>query len=168
MIHKYKKKILIAFVVICLSITNNLSAQQQKKPNVVFIIADQWSTRVADGSGNYGNGIQTPNLTRLADEGMRFVNSYSAFALSCPARASFYTGLMPHNHKVTDNEEIYKIKTGELPTRDDVTTMGEEFKKAGYETAFFGKEHAAEYGWRGIDNFGSMKYIILCKSDEWH
>jgi arylsulfatase A-like enzyme len=60
----------------------------QEKPNVLLIISDQWSTRVADGSGDYENGIQTPGIDRLAAEGMRFEQSYSSFPLCGPARAS--------------------------------------------------------------------------------
>ena len=129
-----------------------------KRPNIVLIISDQWSTRMVDGSGSYESGVQTPGLDRLAEEGIRFTNSYASFPLCCPARASFFTGLMPHNHRIIDNEEIYNDKYGEFPTRDDVLTMGAAFKQAGYKTAYFGKEHAGDYAWDGIDEYGSMKY----------
>jgi arylsulfatase A-like enzyme len=131
---------------------------KQNKPNVVLILADQWSTRVADGSGDYDNGIQTPGIDRLASEGIRFEGSYSSFPLCCPARASLFTGLMPHHHQIMDNEEVYMARQGCVPARDDVATLGRAFKKAGYETAYFGKEHAAGYAWDSIDTFGSMKY----------
>lgn len=148
-----KSVISIFIIVFSLSLLN-----AQERPNVVFIVVDQWSTRIVDGSGDYANGIETPNIDKLASEGMRFENSYSSFPLCCPARASFYTGLMPHNHGLVDNEEIYHHTIGELPIKQDAKTMGEIFKENGYNTAFFGKEHAGGYGWRGIDNFGSMKY----------
>jgi choline-sulfatase len=130
----------------------------KKRPNIVLIISDQWSTRLVDGSGSYENGVQTPGIDRLAAEGVRFTNSYASFPLCCPARASFFTGLMPQNHRIIDNEETYNDKYGEFPTRNDVLTMGAAFKQAGYKTAYFGKEHAGDYGWDGIDKFGSMKY----------
>lgn len=126
------------------------------KPNVVLIISDQWSTRVADGSGNYQNGIQTPGIDRLAAEGIRFARSYASFPLCCPSRASIFTGLMPHNHRILDNEETYTDKYGAFPTRKDILTMGAAFRNAGYSTAYFGKEHAGDYGWDGIEEFGSM------------
>ncbi|MGL6314175.1 sulfatase family protein [Vibrio sp. WXL103] len=133
----------------------------KKKPNVIFIVADQWSTAIADGSGKK-SFVQTPGLDALAKEGKRFEKSYSSFPLCCPARASMFTGLMPHNHGLIDNEEIIEHQTGEFPSTDnflaDAMTMGEAFKKAGYETGFFGKEHAAGYGWRGIDEHGSLSY----------
>ncbi len=129
-----------------------------KKPNVLLIISDQWSTRIADGSGDYASGVQTPGIDRLAAEGVRFEQSYSSFPLCCPARASMFTGLMPHKHRIIDNEESYRDNYGSYPTRTDVVTMGAAFKSAGYKTAYFGKEHAGNYGWDGIDEFGSMKY----------
>lgn len=129
-----------------------------KNPNVVLIISDQWSTRIVDGSGDYDTGVQTPAIDRLAAEGMRFTQSYTSFPLCCPARASLFTGLMPHKHRIIDNEETYMYHCGAYPTRSDVVTMGAAFKAAGYKTAYFGKEHAGDYGWDGIDEFGSMKY----------
>lgn len=126
--------------------------------NVVLIISDQWATQIADGSGNYDGIIQTPGIDRLADEGIRFTQSYSTFPLCCPARATLFTGRMPHNNRILDNEEIYRDRVGNTPTRTDILTLGRAFKAAGYETAYFGKEHAAGYAWDGVDTFGSMKY----------
>ena len=132
--------------------------KEKSKPNVVFIISDQWSTRVADGSGEYDNNIQTPGIDQLASEGIRFEESYSSFPLCCPARASLFTGLMPHNHRILKNEEYYRAKKKSVPARENIPTLGSQFKNAGYETAYFGKEHAAGYAWNSIDTFGSMKY----------
>ncbi len=128
-----------------------------QKPNVVIIIADQWSKRIADGRNN-APYLQTPGLSKLLEEGVSFDNSYSVFPLCCPTRASFYTGMYPNNHNIDDNEEIINIFKGGIPKRDDLKPMGEYFKEAGYKTAYFGKEHAGGYGWDGIDEFGSMKY----------
>ncbi len=128
-----------------------------KRPNVLFIIVDQWSTRCANGRNN-AKGVLTPGLTRLRDEGMCFENSYSVFPLCCPSRASFFTGMYPQNHNINDNEEIIKIFKGSIPKRADLPTMGQYFKQAGYKTAYFGKEHAGGYGWDHIDEFGSLKY----------
>ena len=51
---------------ISILISCNDSVKHEKKPNVILIISDQWSTKVSDGSGNYSNGIKTPNLDKLA------------------------------------------------------------------------------------------------------
>ena len=130
----------------------------KKQPNVLFIIADQWSTKHGNGSGKNRDGLQTPGLDALAAEGVRFENSYSAFPLCCPARATMFTGVMPHEHRITHNEEQFVYAEGKLPSRDDLPTMGECFKKAGYETAYFGKEHAGGYGWDAMDTLGSFSY----------
>lgn len=129
-----------------------------KKPNVVIIISDQLSTRIVDGSGKNEHNVLTPGIDSIAKDGVRFTESYSAFPLCCPARASIFTGMMPHNHNITDNEEIFLDQLGYIPRDESLKTMGELFKEDGYETCYFGKEHAGGYGWKGIDNFGSMKY----------
>ncbi|NDJ52190.1 MAG: sulfatase-like hydrolase/transferase [Chloroflexi bacterium] len=128
------------------------------QPNVILIIADQWSTRIADGSGQYDGVIQTPGIDRLAREGIRFTQSYSAFPLCGPARATIFTGLMPHHNMMLNNEEVYMERLGQVPTLDNLPTLGSELKRAGYITAYFGKEHAGGYGWNAIDQFGSMAY----------
>lgn len=129
-----------------------------EKNNVVLIISDQWSKRTADGSGNNPNGVLTPGIDRLAREGIRFDNNYSAFPLCCPARAAMFTGVMPHENHIIDNDEIIQAKTGTIPKRIDLVTMGRAFKEAGYETAYFGKEHAGGYDNDGIDIFGQLRY----------
>ena len=48
-----------------------------EKPNILLIISDQWSACVADGSGNYPSGVQTPAIDQLASEGMRFTDAYA-------------------------------------------------------------------------------------------
>jgi arylsulfatase A-like enzyme len=128
------------------------------RPNVLLILSEQWSTRVADGSGDYGSPIRTPGIDRLASEGIRFEESYSSFPLCSPARASLFTGLMPHRHQIVDNEELYEDAGEELPARDDIVTLGSAFKEAGYETAYFGKQHAAGYACDGVETVGSMTF----------
>ena len=95
-------------ILICLSIFISCSdsINPEKHPNVILIISDQWSTKVSDGSGNYINGIQTPNLDQLASDGVRFTQSYSTYPLCTPARASLFTGLYSHNNDVGFNSII--------------------------------------------------------------
>ena len=88
---------------ISILISCNDSVKHEKKPNVILIISDQWSTKVSDGSGNYSNGIETPNLDKLASDGVRFTQSYSTYPLCTPARASLFTGLYSHNNDVGFN-----------------------------------------------------------------
>ncbi|MEO1647047.1 MAG: sulfatase-like hydrolase/transferase, partial [Chloroflexota bacterium] len=101
-----------------------------KTPNVLLIIADQWSTQIANGSGNNHTPVQTPAIDRLAREGIRFEQSYSTFPLCCPARSSIFTGMMPHHHGLIDNEEIYHERLNHIPHNERLATLSGAFKSA--------------------------------------
>jgi N-acetylglucosamine-6-sulfatase len=103
---------------------------REKKPNLIFILSDdhRW-----DAMGNMGHPfIRTPNLDRLAKEGIRFQNSFVVTPLCSPSRASFLTGQYAHRHGVKNNL---------TPWDDRHETFLELLKKAGYKTAFIGKWH---------------------------
>ena len=79
-------------------------------PNLVLIIADDMAW---DDSAPYGNkSIKTPNLTRLANEGMRFDNAILTISSCSPSRSSIVTGRYPHQ---TDSEELH----WPVPSRSD-------------------------------------------------
>jgi N-acetylglucosamine-6-sulfatase len=103
-----------------------------KQPNIVFVLIDdlRW-----DDLGCAGNEfVQTPNIDRVAAEGARFTNAFSATPLCSPSRASILTGQYAHEHGITDNlersEQSHKLKT-----------FPQELQQAGYETAYIGKWH---------------------------
>lgn len=139
---------------ISILISCNDSVKHEEKPNVILIISDQWSTKVSDGSGNYSNGIETPNLDKLASDGVRFTQSYSTYPLCTPARASLFTGLYSHNNDVGFNLKKDSI----LDQAEIIPTLGKTFKDAGYNVAYFGKEHAGGYGYASATEFGSMMH----------
>ena len=143
---------ILFFISILISCSD--SVKYEKKPNVILIISDQWSTKVSDGSGNYSNGIQTPNLDQLASDGVRFTQSYSTYPLCTPARASLFTGLYSHNNDVGFNLKKDSI----LDQAEIIPTLGKTFKDAGYNVAYFGKEHAGGYGYASATEFGSMMH----------
>jgi arylsulfatase len=98
--------------------------------------------------GCYGGIIKTPNLDRLAENGLRYTQFYNT-ARSCPTRASLLTGLHPHRagvgHMVQNRgEEGYR---GEI--NDHCLTFGEVLRPAGYGTYAVGKWHVTPY--RGVD-----------------
>ncbi len=109
-------------------------------PNVIFILADDlgWSEL-----GCYGNTYnQTPNLDRLATDGMRFTNAYAAAPVCSPFRASLMTGQYPARvgiYKWLDARDFDK----NMPRQ--YTTVAESFKTVGYDTGIIGKWHLSCY-----------------------
>ncbi|MEL0205390.1 MAG: sulfatase-like hydrolase/transferase, partial [Alphaproteobacteria bacterium] len=101
-----------------------------KKPNILMIMADQLA---AQALSVYGNGIcKTPNLERLAAQGVTFTNNYSNNPLCVPSRASMLTGKLTPEIKVYDNaNEI----ASSLPT------MAHYMRALGYQTFLSGKMH---------------------------
>ncbi len=107
-----------------------VDAAPRQWPNIVLIIADDLAW---DDCGAYGNKkIKTPNIDRLAREGMRFDRAFVTASSCSPSRASLITGRYPHN---TDAEELH----WPLPARQ--VTFVEELKASGYWTAAAGKWH---------------------------
>lgn len=96
-----------------------------KGPNVLLVTLD---TTRWDALTPYG-GIEglTPNLSRLANEGMRFDHAYTVTPLTIPAHSSLHTGLLPPQHGVRDN--------GDLFLSASLDTLAERFSAAGYATA---------------------------------
>lgn len=117
-----------------------------KKMNVLFIITDQYR---ADHLGCYGNPIvKTPNLDKLASEGVRFTNAFCTNPMCMPNRATFLTGLYPNVHGVRSNGI-------NLPV--DIPTITEALYQRGYHTINVGKTHF---------NFWTPSYKLLPKSAE--
>ncbi len=74
--------------------------QQEKKPNILFILADDLGCRDLSCTGS--KYYETPNIDRIAREGMVFTNGYAACQVSSPSRASIMTGKFPARHGITD------------------------------------------------------------------
>ena len=126
------------------------AAPAKKKPNIVFILADDlgWADLGCYGSNFY----ETPNLDRLAQQGMRFTDAYAAAPVCSPTRASILTGKYPARLGVTDwlpgrkDSPSQKLKHSGiqpfLPLEE--ITVAEALKAGGYKTAFFGKWHLGD------------------------
>ena len=106
-----------------------------KKPNILFIMTDQqrW-----DAMGCSGGWVQTPNLDRIAGEGVRFSRCVTNSPVCIPARVSLATGRYPHNTGVWDNFHY------DMP--EDTPTWMQAVRNAGYRTSLFGKTHLHHHG----------------------
>lgn len=114
--------------------------QKDKRPNVIIILADDLGF---SDLGCYGGEIQTPNLDRLAANGLRFNNFYNT-GRSCPTRASLLTGLYQHQAgigRMTFDNHLPGYR-GTLSS--DAVTIAEVLQTAGYRTGMVGKWHVAE------------------------
>jgi arylsulfatase A-like enzyme len=122
----YKYIFLFAF-----SLTELLGfSQEMNQPNVLLIMTD---TQRKDDIGVYGNDIiKTPNLDKLAKEGIRFENCYTTVPACMPARATIFTGRYPAAHRVRSNG---------IPLPDDEITLADVFLENGYRTGGAGKFH---------------------------
>ncbi|MBN1675375.1 MAG: sulfatase [Kiritimatiellae bacterium] len=110
------------------------------RPNVVFVFADQWR---AQATGYAGDGnVRTPNLDRLAADGVNVTQALSGCPVCSPYRASLMTGQFPLTHGVFVNDVL-------LPHR--APSLADAFSEAGYATAYIGKWH--------IDGHGRSNYI---------
>jgi choline-sulfatase len=119
------------------------SAQPRRKPNLLFLLADDHAGYVLGADGN--RLAQTPNLDRLASEGTRFSAHHCNSPVCTPSRQSLITGQMPSMAGVT-----------RLPTPLDPNkpTLAKQLKAAGYTTGVIGKMHfnrAASPGLHGFD-----------------
>jgi len=130
------------------------AAPPDKRPNVIIIFADDLGY---SDLGCFGGEIETPNLDRLAGNGVRFSQFYNT-GRCCPARASLLTGLYPHQAGVglmvyNNYGDGYR---GSI--NDKCVTFGEVMSPAGYQTMMVGKWHAghlphARPESRGFDRF---------------
>lgn len=107
---------------------------KQKSPNILLIMSDQHHAQVM---GCAGNAIaETPNIDRLAHEGVCFSNAYCTFPLCGPSLMSFMTCRHPHEIALWDNES---------QLNSDTPTLAHAFLSAGYDTVLAGRMHFV--GW---------------------
>src|ERR1035437_59480 len=115
-------------------------------PNLILMIADDLG---AEDSGPYGcKSVRTPNLDRLAREGMKFARAFNTCSSCSPSRCSIITGRYPHN---TGAEMLH------MPLPKEQTTFVEKLRAAGYWTAASGKWHLGNYV---TDRFDVINYDL--------
>ncbi len=117
----------------------NQSASREnaiRRPNVVFILTDDQGTIDANCYG--ATDLHTPGIDRLAIQGTRFTQFYSAAPVCSPSRAALLTGRYPQRAQLTGNAPSQRGNGG-MPT--DQITIAEVMRQAGYATAHIGKWH---------------------------
>lgn len=125
-----------------------VEAANNQKPNVLFIIADDMG--YGDLSCYGQEKFSTPNIDRVALQGMRFTQCYSGTTVSAPSRSSLITGLHTGHTPIRGNKEVQP--EGQYPIPEGSNTMFKLFKEAGYNTGAFGKWGLGSPGSEGDPN----------------
>ena len=130
----------VKILVVCFGITliccRSVKTEPSERPNVLWIFVED----ISPDLGTYGNElVHTPNLDHMADNGIKFLNTIMPSPVCSPSRSAIITGMMSttlgtHNHHSSRTNETAIV----LP--DDVTTVPELFKEAGYFTFNKGKD----------------------------
>lgn len=111
------------------------TGKKEEPVNIIYILSDDLGY---GDLGCYGQTLfATPNLDRMAAEGMLFTQHYAGCTVSAPSRASLMTGLHTGHTQIRGNKEI--DPEGQYPMDDTTYTLGKLFKSQGYITGLFGK-----------------------------
>lgn len=131
------------------------------RPNIVIIMADDMGY---SDVGCYGGEVNTPNIDKLAKNGIRFTQFYNT-SRCCPTRASLLTGLYPHQAgmggMVAAKNDPKKPPAYQGYLNDKCVTIAEVLKVAGYTTLMSGKWHVGEFRPHWPTNRGFDKYFGL-------
>ena len=137
------------FLILLTTVLLSSCTKEQTQPNILFVFADQLRSQELSCYG--GTNIQTPNMDRLAEEGLIMTNAISTYPVCSPFRGMMLTGLYPMRNGMTNNDHHL---------RSNVTSFAEVCNNAGYQTAYIGKWH--------LDGFGRETYIPPERREGFH
>ena len=164
-------KIQVSIFLLLLYCTYSLKGQDPQRPNVIFVLADQWRAQATGYNGDENIKGRTPHIDRMAETGLNFANTISVCPLSSPTRASLLTGQYPTTHGIFLND---------LHLRDEALTMAEIYRESGYQTAYIGKWHLDGMGrtsftprerrqgfdyWKGLECSHDYNHLLYYSGD---
>lgn len=149
---RFVLKFLLLLVFTCITIScREKDSGVNKRPNILFIMSDDHAYQAISAYSDHL--IETPNIDRIANEGMLFTNACVTNSICAPSRATILTGKHCHIHGKIDNR---------MPFDTSQVTFPQLFQQAGYQTAMFGKLHFGNNP-KGVDDFmilpGQGNYI---------
>ncbi len=156
MYHKQTYAPQIALFLLTLTVFINACGPSEKEevpspPNILFIMSDDHAYQAISAYSDHL--LQTPNIDRIANEGMKFTNACVTNSICAPSRATILTGKHNHINGKIDNR---------MPFDTTQVTFPQIFQNSGYETAMFGKLHFGNNP-KGVDDFmilpGQGNYI---------
>ena len=154
-----KRWLALCLVLISIWILADIAKAQNNLPNIVYIITDQQTATAMSCAGN--DDLKTPNIDRLANEGVRFTNAYCAAPLCTPSRSSMFLGLMPHQSQLM-------VNGSPIPQKYINRTLGNILTEKGYECVYAGKWHLPTSsidtvnGFKKIHGFGDIGLAESC------
>ncbi len=148
-----------ASLLACATLTPAQTARQnargQRRPNIILVVADDLGR---GDLGAYGQRlVRTPNLDRMAREGMLFTDAYAPSPVCAPSRASFVTGLHQGHARVRGNMNLNNER---VPLKPEDLTVAEVLKAAGYRTGIVGKWGLGEPGTTGVPGRQGFEYFF--------
>ncbi len=125
---------------------------EASQPNLVIIMTDEQPVQTVSGYGH--DWVNTPNLDRLAQQGVLFTRAYTSAPVCTPARAGLFSGIYSHNTGAWANH---------LALGQDIKTIGHHFQQQGYRTVYIGKWHLD-----GLDYFGTGECPAEFEDKYWY
>jgi len=156
---KRKKSLLVVVLATLLVAWAPGFAAAQSKPNILLIVSDDTGFGdLGPYGGGEGRGMPTPNIDRMAADGMTFFSFYAQPSCT-PGRAAIQTGRIPNRSGMTT--VAFQGQGGGLPAAE--WTLASVLKEAGYQTYFTGKWHLGEsdYALPNAQGYDEMKYVGL-------
>ncbi len=145
----FLKKLSAGTILLSSPLLNCGQWNQKQKPNIIYILSDDLGY---GDLGCYGQqDIKTPNLDKMAAEGIRFTDHYAGSTVCAPSRCALMTGKHTGHARIRGNATV--------PLEPEDLTVAELLKKAGYVTGLVGKWGLGEDGSTGIPNLKGFDYF---------